>query len=78
MARDTRNKNENWTTFDGDSNRYHGEVAYLRALLAVAMDVRDELRALNQHLRCHNFVDMPRVLRQVRANTSRIPKQKNV
>ncbi len=36
------------------------------AQLAVLMDIRDELKALNGHLRCYNFVQIPTILRGIR------------
>lgn len=39
---------------------------------ALLMDLRDELRRLNQLLSCPNFTRMPETLRAVRANTSSI------
>lgn len=42
------------------------------ATLAVLMDIRQELRDLNRRLGCDNFTAMPRVLKQVRANTTTI------
>lgn len=51
--------------------------------LAVLMDIRDELKAIKVELgiirgviNCANCRDIPKVLRTIRANTSRIPKGK--
>lgn len=37
------------------------------AQLTVLMDIRDELQALNRLLNCHNFTEIPHVLRGIRA-----------
>ena len=44
---------------------------------ALLMDLRDELRNLNQHLRCRNFIGIPETLRAIRRNTTRRKKGKN-
>lgn len=42
-----------------------------QVLVAVMMDVRDELQQLNRVLGCHNFLAVPSVLRDIRRNTTR-------
>jgi hypothetical protein len=42
------------------------------AALDVLQDIRSELQRLNALLHCDNFVRIPRVLKQIRAHTSRI------
>ena len=42
-----------------------------QAVLAVAMDIRDELKQLNRLLSCPNFVAIPTTLREISANTKR-------
>jgi hypothetical protein len=37
-----------------------------QAQLAVLMDLRDELQKLNALLHCHNFTNIPNVLRAIR------------
>jgi len=59
---DTRHKDVSWTLTGMSSDV---------AKMAVLMDIRDELQNLNRILNCRNFIDMPRVLRQIRANTTR-------
>lgn len=67
---DTRKKNINWNV--GKEATWEG------AQLAVLMDIRDELQRLNGLLGCANFREIPRVLRTIRGNTSRLPvKEKN-
>jgi hypothetical protein len=68
---DRRKKNANWSVAEPD-----GTVPdWIRAQLAVLMDLRDELQAIRRLLECTKGQDIPRVLRQIRAHTSRIPKQ---
>jgi hypothetical protein len=69
---DQRRANVNWVvcsvganpTFDG-------------AQLAVLMDIRDELQGIRALLNCSNCLEIPRTLRAIRANTSRIKKEKS-
>lgn len=42
-----------------------------QAAVAVLMDIRDELKSLNAVLHCCDFLGMPRVLREIRDNTTR-------
>jgi hypothetical protein len=42
-----------------------------RVQVAVLMDLRDELKRLNNLLACPNFVAIPRILRGIRRNTAR-------
>jgi hypothetical protein len=42
---------------------------------ALLMDLRDELKKLNALLGCENFIAVPRILRSIRANTTK-PKPK--
>lgn len=51
---DTRNKNYNWTT-----RGPLGGVSVDQAQLAVLMDIRDELQAINEKLNCYR---LPRAL----------------
>lgn len=48
-----------------------GRVSGSDAALSVLMDLRDELKRLNSLLHCSNFVDIPRILRTIRRNTTR-------
>lgn len=43
---------------------------------AVLMDIRDELQRLNHIFQCFNFTSLPKVVKQIRANLSRIPMRK--
>lgn len=51
---DTRNKNSNWCTRDAS-----GAISQEQARLAVLMDIRDELQAINRKLDCYRI---PRAL----------------
>lgn len=62
---DTRQKDSNWSIGDGPSYSYDA------AHLAVLMDLRDELKRLNRLLHCPNFIEIPRILREIRRNTTR-------
>lgn len=39
----------------------------------VCEDIRDELKSMNAILHCSNFLEIPQILRSVRASTGRIP-----
>lgn len=43
--------------------------------VAVLMDIRDELQALNRILGCQNFLDIPNRLKRIALNTAK-PKRK--
>lgn len=65
---DTRHKNVGWNLPERTST-------YDQAQLAVLMDIRDELQELNALFRCHNFLQIPAVLRDIRRNTCRKKKK---
>ena len=44
-------------------------------MLAVIMDIRDELQRLNRLLSCPNFTAIPTTLRSIRRNTAK-PREK--
>ena len=54
---DTRHKNANWNVGERPSLEY--------ATLAVLMDVRDELQALNRVFTCWRFQSIPDTLKQI-------------
>lgn len=60
---DNRHKNKNWE-LPTDNNGRIQTWDYVK--LAVLMDIRDELQKLNALLHCPNFVEIPRVLRDIR------------
>jgi hypothetical protein len=44
--------------------------------LAVLQDIRAQLYKLNTLLHCHNAVDIPNILREIRTNTTKPKKSK--
>lgn len=46
-----------------------------QVMTAVLMDIRDELKRLNSHLRCPNFMEIPQTLRKIKTNTTK-PRRK--
>lgn len=72
---DKRKKDTNWLL----NVLPNGSCPTGDAQLSVLMDLRDELKSLNGVLHCPNFLDIPRILRQVRRNTAKPkPKKKAV
>ena len=76
---ETRYKDRNWTV---QTNR-DGTINNADVELALQMDIRDELkqitaemRRLNNLLHCSNFVEIPDILRKIRANTTKPRKPK--
>ena len=47
-----------------------------QAKLGVLMDIRDELRKVNQLLSCRNFMNIPYKLDRISANTHRVKRKK--
>jgi len=67
-----RFKNSDWDLADS-----HGNVGtWERVGIAVLMDIRDELQTLNRLLGCRNFIEVPTILREIKANTAPRPKVK--
>jgi hypothetical protein len=64
--------NVNWSFHEN----IDGTTTYDAAQLAVLMDIREQLRALNTLLGCRNFVAVPAILREIRANTKPRRKRK--
>lgn len=65
-----RFKDANWVLpvcNDGNIGSIDGGSAHL----AVLMDIRDELKKLNQLLYCHNFLEMPFTLKKIEKNTTK-------
>jgi hypothetical protein len=71
MARDTREKNSNWTTFQDSTNTHWTDSYYLRSHTALLMDIRDELQTLNRLLGCPNFTGIPHTLNHIMQNTKK-------
>ena len=67
-----RHRNANWTLSGSDSPLDEREPqSWEQVSIAVLMDIREELQRLNSLLHCHNFLEFPRVLRQIRRNTTK-------
>lgn len=72
MAIDTRSKDVSWLL----NVNANGKVPTLDAQLAVLMDIRDEMKRLNEVLHCHNFLNMPSKLERIARNTSKPKRRK--
>jgi hypothetical protein len=77
---DTRQKNKTWRCADGS-----GSISYEQAQLATLMDIRDELQGvrrelerMNGILHCSNTLQIPKLLRDIRKNTTKKPRAKKV
>lgn len=77
---ETRYKDRQWIV---SLNRDGQTISHENIQLAVQMDIRDELkqltgemRRLNNLLHCSNFVEIPQILRKIRANTTKPRKPK--
>ena len=64
---DTRRKNTNWKIKVDPG----GVATFDQAKLAVLMDIRDELQALNRIMSCSNTLAIPALLRSIGANTEK-------
>jgi len=72
---ETRYKDRNWTVVLNSDGK---TISRDNVQLALQMDIRDELRLLtgemcklNKLLHCSNFVEIPHILRKIRANTTK-------
>ena len=61
----TRYKNAEWNCGN------HEVQSVAHAQLAVLMDIRDELQALNRIFQCHNFLAIPQKLDAIAKNTQK-------
>lgn len=66
-----RHKDTNWNLPDRVETWEQAQVALL-------MDIRSELKALNSTLSCYNFLRIPRVLDSIRKNTVKPRRRKKV
>ena len=71
---DRRRKNLQWYVADESGVTDTWEQVHA----AILMDIRDELQKLNRLLGCENFLDIPSLLRMIRANTAKPKKRKPV
>ena len=74
---DKRQKDVNWRVADDAGN----VASWDQAQVAVLMDIRDELKALNQQMRilsCPNFLQIPHTLKRISRNTAKKRKPRAV
>lgn len=64
MTVERRWRNAPWFVADQEGKMYTDG-----SQLAVLMDIRDELQALNRLLNCYNFTNIPLTLREIRTAT---------
>lgn len=69
---DTRKANIDWSL----PTNQNGTVAIEFVQVALLMDLRDELQKLNRLLHCSNFLEIPRILRTIRHNTTKPRRRK--
>jgi hypothetical protein len=68
---DLRRKNMSWRV-----PRENGSVFTDDAQLAVLMDIRDELQAINKRVQCQDTLLIPTLLKQIRRNTTKKRRRK--
>lgn len=73
-----RTRNIDWNVNLTKGSMRGGEwgVSQEAAHLCVLMDIRDELQKLNRVFDCPSTREIPKILKTIRANTSRIPVKK--
>lgn len=64
---DTRHKDVSWNLYTNSS----GNITLEQVNVAVLMDIRDEMKQLNRLFHCSNFLEIPRILRTIRRNTTK-------
>lgn len=69
---DRRKKNSIWYVADESGKT----LTWDEAQLAVLMDIRDELQAMNRVLRCPNFQHIPAKLDRIGRNTAKPRKRR--
>jgi len=71
-----RHKDVDWNLGEGEKNS-HGGTSHSHGQIhcALLMDIRDELKSLNNLLHCANFVNMPRSLKAIERNTEKKTKK---
>lgn len=67
-----RHKDMQWNLPEG-STTTTGSRSHLWESIhaALLMDIRDELKRMNEILHCSNFLNIPRELRSIRLNTAK-------
>ena len=76
MTTDTRCKDKSWRLRSEDKPDGIISLSTEEGVLAVLMDIRDEMKKLNRTIDCPNFQKIPKILKTIRGNTARIPKGK--
>lgn len=69
---DRRKNNLHWNVADGDGNTYDSMKDGVT--VALLMDIRDELQTLNRVFACQNFQNVPRELRAIHRELTKIRK----
>lgn len=75
MSQDLRCKDIRWNIH----RDAYGRVEWEAVTVAVLMDIRDELKLMNERLsvlRCPDFIAIPRILREIRRNTTKPKRRK--
>lgn len=67
-----RLKNHTWSMSPDPFGKYSTACAQL----GVLQDIRDELQTLNRTFGCHNAQEIPKILREIRRNTTKRKKRK--
>ena len=62
-----RLKDFNWSFDKTNEGKYFTD----QVAVAVLMDIRDELKLMNQILQCPNTSEIPAILRDIRKNTKK-------
>lgn len=68
-----RFKDSDWALPRSDSGHID---SWQLAQIAVLMDIRDELKQLNRVFGCRNFLELPQIVRQIKANTAKSKRKK--
>jgi hypothetical protein len=67
-----RHKDTNWKLPEGQPNGKGGSTHEYNSIhSALLMDIRDELKLLNERIQCLEFIQIPRTLRTIARNTAK-------
>ncbi len=67
-----RHKDQNWNLPEGTpTSNGSREHQWNSILVALLMDIRDELKSMNAILHCSNFLRIPHKLDEIRRNTAK-------
>lgn len=71
-----RHKDVDWNLPEGTPNGKGNNIHSCNSIhSAILMDIRDELKRLNNRIQCHDFLQIPRVLRAIQRNTGKKKKK---